>query len=941
VARVNHARTLQEWTERDLSAAARAGELPPAFEVEEHLRRIADVLAAGRRPVLSGESGVGKSAIVHELVRQTEAGKGPPLFAGRCVIQISLRGRAASLTKPEEQIRPAMQQLVDALVASSATVVPFFRDLHVAYELDLEPQLEVLAIRMQAPILGEADALFFDKMLEATPGLDRHYVSLAVPEPGLEKMEAILARWAAEQAAQGRVFLPTALHEATQLTHRFLARSRMPRKVIDFLSTVGSVSGKGPVGAIDVLERFHEAFKVPRFLVDPAVPFDIDATERSFRSRVLGQGEAVRTVVRMISLIKSGLSDTRRPFGAFLFVGPTGVGKTHVAQLLAEYLFGSRDRMIRLNMTDYANPGDAYALFGNPDGYNARQRRGLLTQRLAGHPFGVLLLDEFEKAHEKVHDRFLQLFDEGAFINGEGETISCLSLIVIATSNAGAEVYRARPLGFAGAPDVDAMDRDLDRTLFRHFRFELLNRFDEVVRFRPLSRGDIRTIALREIEALRERSGLKARGLGIEVDEGILDWLTAHGYDPHFGARFLRRTIERNLTMALAEAIVREPTAANASIVLRVRAGRIVASLADAGEPSAQALLVPQGTRTRVVTLDRKGLLDEARALIEAAAPHRAALEERREEASRLVASMSAPGFWDEPADAQRVLERYRRLDVAIQAEARLVEPVVRLAELVSAPANRPPKVEWIAKAVEQAGAALADWEERLAEEGSGAVWLVLRNADPLAPSPEWLAELAGMHQTWCRHLGLASEIVAAGFSEDVLARVVLEVEGPGAHSYLAMEKGIHRLRRERGDLRVRVDVIARGAATPSPRALLVRRREQAAGVEITYSGHVEDPATGLNVDLGGPDREVLDALLEDLVRAAADLGEPAEPARLYAQGGTGARDPRTGALVPRYKDAMRGGLDALLEAWRRMHRARRAAGAGAPAAGAVLPSES
>jgi ATP-dependent Clp protease ATP-binding subunit ClpA len=534
-----------------------------------------DVLAAGRRPVLSGESGVGKSAIVHELVRQTEAGKGPPLFAGRCVIQISLRGRAASLTKPEEQIRPAMQQLVDALVASSATVVPFFRDRHVAYELDLEPQLEVLAIRMRAPILGEADALFFDKMLEATPGLDRHYVSLAVPEPGLEKMEAILARWAAEQAAQGRVFLPAALHEATQLTHRFLARSRMPRKVIDFLSTVGRVSGKGPVGAIDVLERFHQAFKVPRFLVDPAVPFDIDATERSFRSRVLGQGEAVRTVVRMISLIKSGLSDTRRPFGAFLFVGPTGVGKTHVGQLLAEYLFGSRDRMIRLNMTDYANPGDAYALFGNPDGYNARQRRGLLTQRLAGHPFGVLLLDEFEKAHEKVHDRFLQLFDEGAFINGEGETISCLSLIVIATSNAGAEVYRARPLGFAGTPDVDAMDRDLDRTLFRHFRFELLNRFDEVVRFRPLSRGDIRTIALREIEALRERSGLKARGLGIEVDEEILDWLTAHGYDPHFGARFLRRTIERNLTMALAEAIVREPTAANASIVLRVRAGRM------------------------------------------------------------------------------------------------------------------------------------------------------------------------------------------------------------------------------------------------------------------------------------------------------------------------------------------------------------------------------
>jgi hypothetical protein len=260
--------------------------------------------------------------------------------------------------------------------------------------------------------------------------------------------------------------------------------------------------------------------------------------------------------------------------------------------------------------------------------------------------------------------------------------------------------------------------------------------------------------------------------------------------------------------------------------------------------------------------------------------------------------------------------------------------------EIVSAPPNRAPKVEWIARAVEQAGAALADWEERLAEEGGGAVWLLLRNADPLEPAPEWIEELATMHRTWCRHLGLASEIVAVGFAEEQLARIALEVEGPGAASYLAMEKGVHRLRRERGDLRVRVDVIAKGGGAPAPhprapRAAIARRREGAAGIEIAYSGHVEDPATGIDIELGGPLREVLDDLLDDLHRAAAELAGPLETARLYAQGGTGARDPRTGAVVPRYRDAMRGSLDALLEAWRRLHRARRtteAAESAAPA---------
>ena len=915
---------LNEWTERDLSKAARAGELAPAFEVDEALRRLTDVLASGRYPVLCGESGVGKSAIVHELVRRSEARSEPGAIAGKRVLQISLRTRASALLKPE-QMRPAMQKLVEALVASSDDVVPFFRDLHVAYEYDLEPHLQSLAMRLRGPILAEAHPLTFDRMLEGTPGLEPFYVGLPILEPDLERMAAILARWADAHRARGRSFTPEALRRATELAHRFLARSRMPRKVIDFLVTVGSVAAPGqPVADSAVIERFYEAYKVPRLLIDPGVRFDAEATLRAFRARVLGQAEAVRTVVRMISLIKSGLSDTRRPFGAFLFVGPTGVGKTHVAQILAEYLFGSPDRVIRMNMGDFGDPNTAPdTLFGDPNAHLPRLRRGVLTHRLGGHPFGVLLLDEFEKAHATVHDRFLQLFDEGAFINGEGETVSCRSMIIIATSNAGAEVYRGRPLGFGEPPDVQAMDLELNRMLHRQFRFELLNRFDEIVRFRPLSREDIRTIALREIEALRERSGLKERGLVLEVDEGILDWLTAHGYDPLFGARFLRRTIERNLTTAVAEAIVREPIAAGTRIALRVRGAQIIAVLVEEPDEAPQVVRVPEGTRQKAMTLDRRALVDRARAVLELAAPYLARLQRSKDDANSLLSAMAGERFWDEPAEAQRILEQYRRADVTVQAEMRLAEPIQRLAEMVDGPASPGIKAEWLARALERASGALGDWEDRAAEEGGGAAWLLLRNFDPLVPAAEWIEELATMYLAWCGRLGLAAEVVAVGFSEEKLARAVLEVEGPGAHTYLGMERGVHRLHRERGDIRVRVDAVGRGGNAPEgSRTGPVRRGTGALGIDIAYVGRVERLGAGLSVELGGPARSVLEALLADLDRASEDLVASVQPARIYAQGGTGARDPRSGAVVPRFKDAMRGGLDPLLEGWRRMRRA-------------------
>jgi ATP-dependent Clp protease ATP-binding subunit ClpA len=545
--------TLAQWVERDLTEAARAGQLAPAFRCDDKVSAIADLMASGRHPILTGEPGVGKSALIYEVVRRAVSGDSRFPLAGQRVLQISLKNRSATLSKPDHQMGVEFQKLVRALADSAPDVVPFFRDIHIAKEFDLEAPLAQLAMRFNGPILAEGHGNRVRAMFEEEPGLDEHFITVNVAEPSMEEMRMLLKEWATGGACPAG-FADTALETALELSQRFLTRSQQPRKAIELLLQTRAVS-RGRIDAADVIARFRETFRVPGVLVDPDVPFHPDEMAASLAEEVVEQKEAVNAVVRMMTMVRSGLSDSRRPFGAFLFVGPTGVGKTHMAQLLAEHFFGSRERLLRLNMADYPGPEGASQLFGVPGSYSPTLRRGQLTLKLQGHPFAVLLLDEFEKAHPIVHDRFLQLVDEGVFTNGNGETVSCRAMVIIATSNAGAEVYRANAFGFARA--CGALEREVELRVQQQFRFEFLNRFDQVVHFRPLTRAGVRAIAMREIRAIGSRSGMRSRGLNLTADDGVLDWVTDHGYDSRHGARFLRRTIERHVVTAVAERLLK------------------------------------------------------------------------------------------------------------------------------------------------------------------------------------------------------------------------------------------------------------------------------------------------------------------------------------------------------------------------------------------------
>jgi MoxR-like ATPase len=908
---------LGQWVERDLTAAARAGELRPAFEMGDVFDEIGELISAGRHPIVVGEPGVGKTAAIHELLRRSVDGDGP--LANRQVLQISLRQRAAGLARPD-LLRPEMQKLVEALLAADGRVVPFFRDVHLAYNYDCEPLLVSLAQRLGGPILAEGERATLAAMIEGTPEIGERFVTVEIEEPDLARAGRILAAWAADQARAGQRFEPEALAEALSLTHRFLSRDRLPRKALDLLAQVASLGGGARVGPAAVIDRFCRRDRVPRILVDPDAILDLDEVASAFRAQVLGQAEAVQAAMRMISLIKAGLSDARRPFGAFLFVGPTGVGKTHLAQCLASYLFGSGERMVRLNMADFESEQDAATLFGDPVHPLLPYRVGVLTRRLMGRPFAVVLFDELEKAHPKIHDRLLQLIDEGAFINGAGELVSCRSCILIATSNCGAELYRGHALGFTGAGDLESIDREVDRRLNATFRFEFLNRFDQVVHFHPLSRADIRTIARRELLALESRSGLARRGVRLEMDESVIDWLAVHGYDPFYGARVLRRALERHVAVAVADALVRARLQPGALLEVSVRGHEVVARVLPtaAPRPPREALTLPHGPGERVVSLDPAGLLAEAQRVETAAQSLLALLERRKAERSRILAALNDSRAWD--AAARDRLDTYRDLDVTIAGEERLASPLRRLAALrAEAPEGTTPATAALARAVEEAASALRQWEERLCDDGPRRLWVLLSDLDHTEAGEEWLLDLLKIERQWLKRLGLAVEVAAYEAVDKRLARVALHVEGPGALLYLSMEEGLHRLWRPRGrPLRVQVARAPAGAASDTLQVQTVRRRRGLLDLEITCRGRLEHPDTGNVMEWLGADPATLGSFLGDLAHSQRTLQDAPAVARIYGEDGCGAFDPRTGSRVPRMKDVRTARLDALLEAWRR-----------------------
>jgi ATP-dependent Clp protease ATP-binding subunit ClpA len=915
--------------ERDLTAQARAGTLPVGHGLDQSAAELATLLTRGdKAPLLAGEQGVGKSAIVQELARRIVQGNVPPALVGARVLEVTCAGIFAR-TSSAQDAAELLEGALDAMAEVPGTIL-FLRDAGQMRGSSLVP---VLLRAMRAGRLRfvlEADGRSAQELLRGDETLAEQLHLIPVSEPPPERARWILGRVAETlEVEQGLPIDTSACDMALRLSVKFLLAQRLPRKAIELLrETVTEAAGasRERVTGEDVLARFCTATRLPRFMADDSMALDLETVSRFFGERLLGQGDAVAAVLRSVALLKAGLNDPRRPLGVFLFAGPTGVGKTHLAKLLAEYLFGAADRLVRVNMADFPDFGDENVLFGNPWADTPRSKRGELTRLLDGRVFTVLLLDEFEKANAKCHDRFLQLFDEGQFINAAGETVPCNNTLIVCTSNVGAEVYREGALGFAARRGDAELLAEVDRRIAAQFRPEFLNRFDAICHFRPLGKVETRRIAQREVGRVLEREGIRARQLEVEVAPEVVELLVERGYSPSHGARFLQREIEKSLTAALAVEIARRPLPPGTPVKVVAHKGAVHAvaepRVARAKEATAQAQLPAAGAQVTKRRLDQKALVQEAEALVGraaavAAAARRPALEAQRKE---LLAQSQSPGFWDNGEAAAAVLRAFRDLDAQLGELDRLRE-LCQVARRRARDAKGELQLAAAVRAVEEAAREVRLAEARVAAGGAADVddaWLEVQAGSTGDAAQAWVKELVDMYVGWARRRSYEVTVVAEGVEPP---RAVLHLHGPGVYGFLSGERGVHR----------RIDDDARQSAyvrlyrpsqapveAPETLALDGREVKRRAGRAVERVGAevaARDEATGREVTLAGalPVAELKALTLQVLL----GQGESGVEVRRYFVGKSPrVEDPRTGEGSPRVKDVMRGEIDLFIAAW-------------------------
>ena len=635
---------------RDLTALARQGKLDPVIGRNEEVRRMIQVISRRTKnnPVLVGEPGVGKTAIVEGLAQRMVNGEVPEEIASKRLMMLDM-GALVAGTKYRGEFEERMKKIIEEIYTQQ-DVILFIDELHTLIgaggaegAIDASNILKPALARGELQVIGATTLDEYQKYIEKDAALERRFASIHVEEPTAEDSIQILKGLRKHYEAHHHVEITDeAIQSAVQLSVRYITSRRLPDKAIDLMDETAAkarLDVATKVSPVVLLEEeilqfeqlknqaiqhqnFDEAAKfrkkelakrakleklVEKLEASPKTDYiasigegDIAEVvsqwtgiplqqmekkeserlinlESVLHKRVIGQSEAVSAVARSIRRARSGLKDPRRPIGSFLFLGPTGVGKTELAKTLAEAMFGEQDALVRIDMSEYMEKHSVSRLVGSPPGYVGFDEGGQLTEKIRQRPYAVILLDEIEKAHPDVFNILLQVLDDGHLTDSKGRKVDFRNTVIIMTSNLGAVALREeKSVGF-GAKTVqqnhEAMEKRIREELKNSFRPELLNRIDETIVFHKLQKEELRQIV--GIMAKEITSRLQELNITVKITSAVLDVLAEEGFDPEYGARPIRRAIQKKIEDPLSEALLSGEIRFGQQVIIGATKGKI------------------------------------------------------------------------------------------------------------------------------------------------------------------------------------------------------------------------------------------------------------------------------------------------------------------------------------------------------------------------------